>query len=365
MLSAQAVRTLLDPTNPAFSQRGPLVWLSAALLAGLGSALALLLWSWRRSLLRRIQPGGPAAWLWSLWVAGAGFAFFGLAFDAPFFLSSQVFYSIGRFSTFALGVAPESQGLFSAAWANCAGWAIDSLASGLACPFVLAGLAVALVLPLVRPASASCREALAHAWLYLLPITGFLFLAVTKKNWATQAMLLPLAALVVFLACAGCSPEGTRRRGVRLLCLATCLAALGQAAWNLTAGRPSLLDWPAGRNGLAQEVTRLNEALFAKLEAPYKAIVLVNRDFPLDKTDPRVRTARYDGGPDAPIDPLLAGLAPGSILVVAEDQLSPKDNALLAPLDNLGSLTGKRFLRTGQVEPGTLFRLYGMHPSKD
>ncbi|GAB6037228.1 hypothetical protein JCM15519_17870 [Fundidesulfovibrio butyratiphilus] len=352
-LTAQAIRSRLVLDGALTRDQKVLAWGVALALIALAIGGSFALWRARVRIVSRARTSPLAGWLWSAWVAGIGFLFFLLVFDSPFLLTSQVFFSAGRYSSFALGASPIPQSFLAQLAHNVFGWITAAHQERLTTPFLLAGLGLALLL---AARSGARDRLLAYTLLLLAPLTVFLFLLVTKKNGATMAMLLPVAYLFVFLAVEKLRPGMNASR----LIAAVCLAALLQSAWNLAGDQPNLALWPHSRDGLQQEIARLNASLRDRLGGPYSRLVLANRDFPMDSGAGNARLMQWEEGIRGADDKLLGKLTPGAILVTPATATSLNLLAQAAGLEALPPLVGKRFTRAGHVLEGPLFVCWGV-----
>ncbi len=353
-LAAATIRALLQQTvRQPFPWHGKLPWLlGAACLAAAGVSLAL----WRgRERLCRLR--GPGAAVVNLCSAAAPFGFFTLLFDAPFLLSPQVFFSLkdyGSYNVFEGGHGMGGSALLAARVAgNLWGWVTDAFVSGFFSPVLLPALLLAGFLALRGVKDAALLRWLRCQACFLGAALAFLFLLVTKKNWATEAMLLPFLLFFLFTAFPGwlAGLPAPRRKPFALLLT---LLAAGQLALNFLA-TPDILDFYDSRRGLPQEIVRINARLDAILReaGAHGTLSLVNRDFPMTLERPFQRV-KHDAF-DLQLKDLVTRARPGDVFVLDANRATAALRPLLDAQETLGVIRGKRYGRDGASSEKDLY----------
>ncbi len=205
-----------------------------------------------------------------------------LALVGVFLLSDQLQPSITYFSKY--DQASGGAGLWSAiggAGSNVAGWASSTYRFGALPPLLLPLLAVsAFVMVRAQVSDRHLRGSRALA-LFLLALVAFLFVLVTKKNGATQAMILPIV-VVLALAPVTAWAMGLTPRSRHLALAVVAALALSQIGWQ--SWRTS--EVYSGYRSAIQAIETINEDLERSLresgrpgEAP--TVLIREREIPV------------------------------------------------------------------------------------
>jgi hypothetical protein len=356
-VQANDIRSLLDPANTSYLSRGPAVW-------GLSMFLGLICYLVSRlagneKLTSRLLSGGISAASLVLILSGLGIAVFMLFFDLPFVLAPQFYYSLKYYGKYFIAFDAGSRShasIFSAILGNAGDWWRDVMQSGFLSPVLVFLLIFAVLISVGRITPKRLAQPLRITLIFLVTIMAALFLFVTKKNWATQAMLYPL---LIFFVCSACLAFWERLSGKvspRLAAAVVICVCLGLMALNLLI-HPNVLDTCESRRDFGREVVRLNAELMATLGQHKGRVLFVNRQFPMNVSDTSWSVVKYNPN-DKSLAPLVQSMDAGDFLVIDEQYLIPEIQSQVAGLHLRAVIFGQKPEREGGVYSGPLFTVF-------
>ena len=148
-------------------------------------------------------------------------------------------------------ISPKNYSLSGNILVNAYSWFEDGLKSGFISFFIIVGILISVYNYIKHLKKNEYIYVLNLLLLYLFPILCFLFFFVTKKNWATQAMIFPILILFILINVFLFIESLTGNSKKIALVIVTLLVAL-QVWWqNEMNELPSVFEYYTSRNDLA------------------------------------------------------------------------------------------------------------------
>lgn len=288
------------------------------------------------------------------------FMFFFLIFDMPFLTSNQLVHSVYDFSqSLNLGLRSSVSSRNVGFLLNAGEWINNLIANNLLSFFTVGGILFSIYAyfkKLKRDKGKFITHVLST---YLIFLLSFLFLFVTRKAAAVQAMIFALMILFVLfnLSCFLNYLSGYRKKIFIALVL---LFSLSQIIWqNVRSVSPSVYSLYTYRYGFADSVKDLNIQLLDAVNKGNqfdkdKTLFFCQRDFPIDRN--KIGYQRLEFKICRSPDRLVTALNKGDMILFTDAQRNEQykdtvDSLLhIKKIIPVATINGRRYRLEGEIE---------------
>lgn len=287
------------------------------------------------------------------------FMSFFLIFDMPFLTSNQLVHSVYDFSqSLNLGIRSSVSSRDIGFLLNTREWLNNLMTNNLLSFFTVSGIFFSIYIYFKKLKRDKGKFVTHTLLIYLVFLLSFLFLFVTRKAAAVQAMIFALMILFILfsLFCFLNYLSGYRKKIFIALVL---LFSLSQIIWqNVRSLSPSVYSLYTYRYKLADDIKSLNVQLMSVLNKGDKLngnrLLLCQRDFPIDQN--KIGYQRLEFKICRSPEKLMSVFNQGDIILFTDSQRDERYKNTVDSLLNLKKITpvatinGKRYRLEGDIK---------------
>lgn len=287
------------------------------------------------------------------------FVAFFLVFDLPFLLSEQFVHSVYDFAqSLNLGLRSSASSRDIGFLLNTREWLNNLMTNNLLSVFTVSGIFFSAYAYFKRLKTDKNKFVIDALLIYLIFLLTFLFLFITRKAAAVQAMIF---ALIIFFVLLNSFSFLRYLSGYKknIFIVLVLLFSLSQILWqNITSLSPSVYSLYTCRYNLIDNIKSLNMQL---LDAVNKGgqhdknrLLLCQRDFPIDRNE--IRYQRLEFKVCRSPEKLMSVFNPGDIILFTDSQRDEQYKNTVDSLLNLKKITpvatinGKRHRLEGDIK---------------
>ena len=287
------------------------------------------------------------------------FIVFFLIFDLPFLSSNQLVYSAYDFSqSLNLGLRTSASSRDIGFLLNAGEWLNNLMVNNLLSVFTISGIFFSVYTYFKRLKTDKSKFVINALLIYLIFLLTFLFLFITRKAAAVQAMIFALIILFILLNSFSFLRylSGYKKKIFIALVL---LFSLSQMLWqNITSLSPSVYSLYTYKYNLIDNIKGLNMQLLDAVnkggQLDKNQLLLCQRDFPIDRHE--IRYQRLEFKVCRSPEKLKSALNTGDIILFTDAQRDERykntvDSLLsLKKITPVATINGKRHLLEGDIK---------------
>lgn len=287
------------------------------------------------------------------------FIVFFLIFDLSFLSSNQLVHSVYDFAqSLNLGLRSSASSRDIGFLLNTREWLNNLMTNSLLSVFTVSGIFFSAYAYFKRLKTDKNKFVIDALLIYLIFLLTFLFLFITRKAAAVQAMIF---ALIIFFILLNSFSFLRYLSGYKknIFIVLVLLFSLSQILWqNITSLSPSVYSLYTYRYNLIDNIKSLNMQLLAAVnkggQHDKNRLLLCQRDFPIDRNE--IRYQRLEFKVCRSPEKLMSVFNPGDIILFTDSQRDERYKNTVDSLLNLKKITpvatinGKRHRLEGDIK---------------